>query len=230
MAGGIGLDFAFSLQPHKYINMNFTKQQKKAVRNLAALDHCSKVPQYALRVEFEADCLAICAVLGPWLTVWREDYALLRADGAPAAWPDKDVVFSLCADGPTLAEARWLIDSVVDCHVAAESLAEAGSYTGARIPYDEMYRHISRPSDVIIKEARDAARGMRELLSNQFDRLDEVAEKLDADLGHDGPYRKRQVERFDMFMRKYSAQRAEVAPGMPPKSAEMQSEPTPRAV
>lgn len=206
--------------------MNLTKQQQKAARNLAILDHCSKVPQYALRVEFEADCLTICAVLGPWLTVWREDYALLRDDGSPAAWPDKDVVFSLCADGPTLAEARWLIDSIVDCHVAAESLAEAGSYTGARIPYDEMHQHMSRPSDVVIERARDAARGMQTFLSNQFDRLVEVAEKLDADLGHAGPYRKRRAERFDKFLHSYLAQETEVAQGLQPKSPGMPSNPT----
>jgi hypothetical protein len=226
MAGAIGLDSVSGLQPHKNTIMNLTKQQKKAVQNLESLDHCSKVPQYALRVEFESDCLAISAVLGPWLTVWREDYALLRDDGSPAAWPDKDVVFSLCTDGPTLAEARWLIESVVDCHVAAQSLAEAGSYTGARIPFDEMDMHMSRPSDVIIKGARDAAQGMRAFLSSQFDRLVEVAEKFDAELGNDGPYRKRQVERFNKFVHRYLAQHTEVAKGQQPKSAETQSKPT----
>lgn len=176
--------------------MKYTKKEKESLRNLTAIDHCSEAPQYAMRVEWEADIVALQAVLAPWLVVWRVDLPYLFTEaGDRVRLTDRDVAFSLVEDGPSLPEVRWLIDSVIDCHIAAESLAEASRYTGERLPYEQLFRYVRRPSESIIREARDCARKTQKFYALQFDRLEELAEKLDADLGQDGPYLKRQMQR-----------------------------------
>lgn len=187
--------------------MNNTKTNAAGVlEHLASLNHCSEVAQYALRVEWESDCFAIRAVLAPWLVVWREDQAVLTGtDGSPSWLPDRDVLFSLRSGGPCLEEVRWLIDAIVDCHVASQSLAEAACYTGERLPHDEMDDHMRRPSDEVIAMARDSARKAQSFLANQFDRFEEAAERFDAELGHDAPYEKRLQERYARFWRDHLA-------------------------
>lgn len=182
--------------------MNNTKPNAAEVlEHLASLNHCSEVAQYALRVEWESDCFAIRAVLAPWLVIWREDHAFLNGRDGGRGWlPDRDVLFSLRSDGPRLEEVRWLIDAIIDCHVAAQSLAEAKSYTGERVPYDEMAVFMHRPSDDVIVQARDAVRDVRNYIAEQFDRFEEAAERFDAELGHDGPYVARLQRRYaDMW-------------------------------
>jgi hypothetical protein len=194
-------------------NMNTTKTNAAGVlKHLASLNHCSEVPQYALRVEWESDCVAIRAVLAPWLVIWREDQAVLTGtDGRPSWLPDLDVLFSLRSDGPCLQEVRWLIDAIVDCHVAAQSLSEVASYTGERLPHDEMDDHMRRPADQVIAAARDSARKAKSFLSHQFDRFEEAAERLDAELGDDAPYTKRLQERYARFWRDHLAKPQERA-------------------
>jgi hypothetical protein len=187
--------------------MNNTETNTASVlEHLASLNHCSEIPQYALRVEWESDCLAIRAVLAPWLVVWREDQAVMTGtDGSPSWLPDRDVLFSLRSDGPNLQEVRWLIDVIVDCHVAAQSLSEVACYTGERLPHDEMDDHMRRPADQVIAAARDSVRKAKSFLSHQFDRFEEAAERFDAELGHDGPYTKRLQERYARFWRDHLA-------------------------
>jgi glutamate/tyrosine decarboxylase-like PLP-dependent enzyme len=82
---------------------------------------------------------------------------------------------------------RWLIDAIVDCHVAAQSLAEAQAYTGERVSHEEMAALMRRPGDDVVAQARDAVRGVRNHIAEQFDRFEEAAERFDAELGREGP-------------------------------------------
>jgi len=184
-------------------NMNDTKMNAARVRKrLASLNHCSTVAQYALRVEREADCVAIRAVLAPWLVSWREDHAALPDLDRCSEWLlERNVLFSLRSDGPRLEEVRWLIDTIVDCHVASQSLSKAARYTGKRLPYDKMDDHMHRPTDDVIKTARDSARSTQSFLADQFNRCEEAAEMFDAELGYDAPYAKRLQQRYAQVWR-----------------------------
>lgn len=187
--------------------MNDTKTNSASVlEHLETFNHCTEVAQYALRVEWESDCLAIRAVLAPWLVIWREDHTFLFSPDSRPDWlPDRDVLFSLRSDAPSLKEVRWLIDAIVDCHVASQSLSEAACYTGERLPYDKMDDHMCRPTNEVIAMARDSARDSQRFLADQFDRFEEAAERFDAELGHDGPYAKRLRERHARFWREHLA-------------------------
>jgi hypothetical protein len=188
-------------------NMNNTNTNAAGVlEHLASISHCSGVPQYALRVECESDCYAIRAVLAPWLVIWREDQAVLTGTDGRLSWlPDRDVLFSLRSDGPCLEEVRWLIDAIIDCHVAAQSLSEVVCYTGERLLHDEMDDHVRRPTEQVIVKARDAARQAQSFLAYQFDRFEEAAERFDSELGHEAPYTKRLQERYAAFWRDHLA-------------------------
>ena len=55
-------------------------------------------------------------------------------------------------------------------------------------------RHsVKRPREPWVKSYTKQGQG--QFYALQFDRLEELAEKLDADLGHDGPYLRRQMQR-----------------------------------
>jgi hypothetical protein len=180
---------------------NKSNKEAKVLENLASIDHCSAVPQYAMRVECEADSLVIRAVLARWVTTWREDQSPFIAPDGQTCWlPDKDIVFTLRPEAPSLSEVRWLIDAIIDCHVAAQSLSDAKSYTGERVPHDEMAAFTQRPGDDVVVQARDAVRDIRNYIAGQFDRFEEAADRFDAELGHDGPYVARLQRRYaDMW-------------------------------
>src|SRR5690349_18862309 len=96
-----------------------------------AIAHCTAPAQYAMRAECQADSVQMRAVLGLWLTMWREDQCGVAGpyDGSHML-PDVDIMFSLRAHAPTLEEVRWLLDHLVDCHVGAETVSRVSEYTG----------------------------------------------------------------------------------------------------
>jgi hypothetical protein len=147
--------------------------------------HCSSPAQYAMRAECQADCVQMRALLGVWVTMWREDRCEVEgADGKPYRIPDVDIAFSLSADAPSLNEVRWLLDKLIDCHVAAQSVNHATQYTGERC-YDALDDLMQQPSDDTIRHARDSARRTKAGLRADFTRLDDAIERLDAELDCD---------------------------------------------
>lgn len=157
--------------------------------------------RYAMRTECAADCHLLRAILLPWACGWAETQAQLPLDdGTPAYLPDVDVVFSVIQGGPNLGEIRWLFSCIVDCHVAAESVALADEYTGNRIDYDKLEQLMCRPSDDVIKRARDTMKGCYERTRNL-----ETVERLNAEMGDEAAYVKRLRARHAQFWREHLA-------------------------
>lgn len=155
-----------------------TKNTQKTTQPASAADI-----QYCLRTECQSDCLQVRAVLGIWLTSWREDRCQIEgSDGKLFAVSDQDVFFSVQAQGPSLAEIRRLLDGLVDCHVASQSVNTAAEYDGERFDYDKLPNMKRRPSDEVIKQARDCVARTKVCLRREFSRLDEAKEWLDAGL------------------------------------------------
>ena len=118
------------------------------------LTHCTLPAQYAMRTECSADSIVIKAALASWVTMWREDSIFVpSADGVSWRLPDMDVAFSLQATAPGLNKLRWLIDSLMDCHVAAQTLMLNDAYTGERL-YDELDELLERPSNAHLEEVQ----------------------------------------------------------------------------
>ena len=154
----------------------------KTVNSELEVAHCSSAAQYAMRAECQADCVQMRALLGVWVTMWREDRCELEgADGKTYCIPDVDIAFSLSADAPSLNEVRWLLDKLVDCHVGAQSVNHAAQYTGDRC-YDDLDQLMQKPSDDTIRQARECARRTRAGLRADFARIDDAIERLDAEL------------------------------------------------
>lgn len=160
-----------------------SKKQQKRTR----VDPTASV-RYAMRTECAVDCHFLRAILMPWACDWAETQAQLPLDdGTPAYLPDVDVVFSVIQGGPHLGEIRWLFDCIVDCHVASQSVALVDDYTGERIDYRELERLKCRPSDAVIKRARESLR----LLYAEDTRGAETVERLNAEMGDEEAYLKR---------------------------------------
>ena len=104
------------------------KQSNKSAVTRAAVNttHCSSPAQYAMRTECYSDSVIIRATLGRWVTMWGDDNVVyIKEDGTSWTEPDMHVAFSLNSSAPKLNMLRWLIDSLTDCHIAAQSLMPA---------------------------------------------------------------------------------------------------------
>lgn len=131
----------------------------------------------------------------PWACDWAETQAQLPLDdGTPAFIPDVDVEFAVIQGGPHLGEIRWLFKGIVDCHVAAESVALVDDYTGERIDYRELERLKCRPPDNVIKRARDSMKACYQETRNL-----ETVELLNAEMGDEAPHRKRLRAHYAQF-------------------------------
>lgn len=186
----------------KKTNVKFTPPMDEAVDDA----HCSSPAQYAMRAEGAADCILMRSVLGPWLTMWRQDRCQIHNPaGELFTIPDIDVVFATTVDGPSLAEIRWLLNCLVDCHVGAESLRFVHEYTGERMSPREVQRQTRRPNDAMLKAASKFLKSTKTCLRNEFARLDEAADLLNAELGNDKAYRARLEKRGIKFWQEHLA-------------------------
>ncbi|MBE0548548.1 MAG: hypothetical protein IH627_13055 [Rubrivivax sp.] len=159
--------------------------------------HCTAPTQYAMRAECQADCVQMRSVVGRWLTVWREDRCYIRgSDSISRPIPDVDIVFSMSADAPPLDEVRWLLCCLVDCHVGAESLSVVSEYSGERVNHRNMPTLMRRPSDEVIREARDCVRHTKTCLRSDFSRLDDAIARLNAELGSEKTYLERRARQL----------------------------------
>jgi len=125
-----------------------------------------------MRTECRSDSQRIQGLLLPWILSWKEssgnqkDDSHIDNDGiiwASQTWAsDTEVQFTLKKSGPNLQEVRWLIDKLVDCHIAAESVNIADQYTGERLSYSVYESQMSAPSLGIIGTAMRALNRQRE--------------------------------------------------------------------
>jgi len=167
--------------------MKNTKKPVKAKTAECKVDtaHCSAPAQYAMRAECQADCVQMRAVLGTWVSMWREDQCTSQGtNGKTYRIPDVDIAFSMNADAPGLEEIRWLLDQLVDCHVGAQSVSHATEYTGERA-FDKLEQLMRRPSNEVIGQALECAKRTKVGLRANFGRIDEAIEKLEAEIACD---------------------------------------------
>jgi hypothetical protein len=167
--------------------MKKTKNPIKTVAAEVEVDaaHCTTPAQYAMRAECQADCALMRAVLGSWVTMWREDRCELPgSDGKSYPIPDVDLVFSMSADAPNLNEIRWLLDQLDDCHVGAQTVAYVADYTGER-DYEETDRLMRRPNNKVIEAARECAKRHKLALRGNSRSINHAIERLDAEIEFD---------------------------------------------
>jgi len=161
--------------------------------------------KYGLRTEFHRDCTLIMAILSPWLLSWKEasgwvqDKSHVDPDGkiwSSNSWSgDTDVQFVIAAHGPKLNELQWLIGAIVDCHVAAETVALFEAFTGERLNYDELAKIVTPPSPSMLKKAIQALRETQKTYAMFSDFHQETIEHCQAAMGDEEPYKRRIAKR-----------------------------------
>lgn len=93
------------------------KNQRRA--RVAARDGVT----YRARVECQLDATLVHAMLSPWLESWSQPPAPTGDDEFVGGPLGCELEFRLSSGGPDHAELLWLLDSLPNGHVAADTLA-----------------------------------------------------------------------------------------------------------
>lgn len=135
--------------------------------------------EYKFRAECQGDADLVRSHLAPWLERWQmnECHDILE-DGTSYRLPDVEVEFTISESGPSKGELKWLVNSIVDCHVAAESLEGAAEFTGQRYRLDESDCIVSPPHASMLAESGRTLERYRQYLGIQLERLDEARRSL----------------------------------------------------
>lgn len=114
------------------------------------------------RVEFESDLFPINHMLR-----WAAD----EWWSTPVCpWGDADVKVTLKPNTLTLKEVRWLLDQVVDCHVAVETVELEADYTGERSYRVEKDLPMAPPGKAALKASIAGLRDYQRSLEAAVDR------------------------------------------------------------
>ena len=184
------------------------RAQAEVGANAYAVKRASRLARgkkYGLRTEFHRDCTLIMALLSPWLLSWKEasgwvpDDSHVDHDGriwSSNSWSgDTDVQFVMAAHGPKLNELQWLIGAIVDCHVAAETVALLEAFTGERLDHEELAKIVMPPNPGMLKKAIKALREQQKTYAMFSDFHQETIEKCNAAMGDEEPYKRRVAKR-----------------------------------
>lgn len=140
---------------------------------------------FSFRSECMADAESVRAMVLPWLLSWQANVEPLDLDGRLYRQPDVEVTFTLTAKAPGLACLRWLVDGLLNCHIAAETLETAEHYTGERASRRPWTGAVERPSQEVLLAATQALLDRQKLLEAELDRTRHMYRTLRApyDLG-----------------------------------------------
>lgn len=182
------------------MNASFSADEYKRVGQKLA--HGKK---YGLRTEFRRDCELIVAVLSPWLLSWKEAAAWMRDDShvdpdgkvwSSQNWTcDTVVQFVIAKGGPKLSELQWLINAIVDCHVAAQTVAPLEAYTGERLHYETFDEVATPPRGPMLKKAIKALKEAQDTCALFSEIHQEAIEKCRAVMGDEEAYKRRIAKR-----------------------------------
>lgn len=161
---------------------------------------------YAMRVECQTDAFIIRAALCDWVYSWKECWHTSEGERMP---PDMDVEFELAWNPPSFSELQWLISSIDDCSIAAESLRPSMTYTGNRTSYNELFASMTRPSSETVKKAWMGFERTLRWLPILKHALEGPKHRFAAELGRPAAYMRREAKRLTRFWDDCSAPGAE---------------------
>lgn len=151
---------------------------------------------YAMRTECQSDAFVIRAALADWVYTWSEEWDVWDGNRAP---PDMAVRFQLAWTPPSYSELQWLVSSLEDCHVAAQSLRPEACYTGERTSYEELFASMTRPCSETIRQAKAGIERTLKWLPVLRSNLVPQRQRLAAELGKPKAYLAREEMRLTRF-------------------------------
>jgi hypothetical protein len=97
----------------------------------------AKRHKLAMRCEFMQDALLLRLVLTPYVVRWSDSQWFMPEDSEDVSprvcGMDREIRFEVSTSAPHIEHLRWLLSSIVDMHVAAESLNYEEFYTEGRM-------------------------------------------------------------------------------------------------
>jgi hypothetical protein len=93
------------------------------------------------------DAVKMRSVLAPWVLSWTDATAQAGASAETHAGTGRDIDLVIAQDAPCVDHLVWLLGTVPDLHVAAETLRSAARYTGRRLP-PGLIERMTPPLDV----------------------------------------------------------------------------------
>lgn len=106
--------------------------------------------KYKMRVEFVKDSELFLYAIAYFVDEWLVEPLYLKEGQSRLTtrhpWPDKEVTFT-ASDEITLPMMRWILSTLADLHVAAETLERYEDYTGDRVHFDEVI--VEEPSPMV---------------------------------------------------------------------------------
>lgn len=151
--------------------MNKTTKSRKTYLNKGNLT-------LRMRAECATDAQLVRALFQPWLVGWQEAHTPTRVNGQTHLLPGAEVTLTLASDGPTHAEAVWLVDHIVDCHVVADTLMPLPQYTGERKFRSQFTAPARQPAPKVVEMAATALESRAETMTMEADRAAFSAESL----------------------------------------------------
>lgn len=172
---------------------------------------------YGMRVEFRDDSDLIFGLLRPWVLSWQEastwEFDDSHVDDKGLYWTsrtwgaDSNIEFIVRKDGPALNELRWLINTLVDRHVPAQTVAPIDTFTGERIGGDVLDEIAVPPNADVVNAAINSLKRLSESFKIVLDSSLETTERLQAQLGDEEPYKRRIAHRQARFWLEHLAEK-----------------------
>lgn len=136
--------------------------------------------QYCFRADCKKDAELVLALLRPYLTFWEMRAVKCDIGDTTHLYTDVECEFEIGARGPDYANMLWLIDRLPNCHVASDTLAPVGGYTGERTYRMSQGIQAKRPDIPQLGQAMDAADLELRVNQVEHERLAYTCESLHA--------------------------------------------------
>lgn len=128
---------------------------------------------YDAHCECDADAQLVRAVFLPWTLDFLVTRDVIEHGGQELALGGVTVEFRLCEGAPTYFELLWLVDSLVGCHVASQTLAPKIDYTGERSERRPFQAPAVRPGGRVRLTAMKSVQDYLEVLNISLERARE---------------------------------------------------------
>ncbi len=125
---------------------------------------------FRFRVEFEKDIVPLTALIK-----WAVEEGWQSKEGGA----DTEVKVTLRQGTLNIHELRWLFDTIVDCHVAVQTLALAHEYTGERSYEEADTMGATPPKGDALKNALEGLNDLRDYYQSWVGHLEEANERME---------------------------------------------------
>jgi len=166
-----------SAWPVRFVKTNMTKNTKTPYTGSA--DYVRGVHSFIrFRAECSADAEAIRSLLWPWILGYEYAAEMIVDGNVFTGAAEVEVMASLRPDAPNVPQLRYLLDSLHNAHLAAETLELAHVYGEQREPRAAWTGDVKRPSQEDLNIAANAVTSRMRILEVELERMQRAGRTL----------------------------------------------------